>query len=118
LWLEVSDCLYLIDSVRASVNCAGAATVGRRTRGEGPHDAVCRPFPRSCPWVGPAGTFGDLAVISDDGRHVYATFDAGAGGMGGVAVIDVRTRKVVDRWDYPGTGRPHGVWYSKKKLRD
>ena len=64
--------------------------------------------------IGGAGTFGDLAVISDDGRFVYATFDAGLNGTGGVAVIDVRRRKVVDTWDYPGTGRPHGIWYSRK----
>jgi DNA-binding beta-propeller fold protein YncE len=67
--------------------------------------------------IGGAGTFGDLAVITKDGRHVYATFDAGASGTGGVAVVDVRSRTVVDTWAYPGTGRPHGIWYSKKKLR-
>ena len=32
-------------------------------------------------------------------------------GTGGVAVVNVRTRMVVDTWDYPGTGRPHGIWY-------
>ena len=64
-----------------------------------------------------AGTFGDLAVITGDGRYVYATFDAGTGGTGGVAVVDVRRRKVVDTWAYPGTGRPHGIWYSRRKLR-
>jgi YVTN family beta-propeller protein len=67
--------------------------------------------------IGAAGTFGDLAVMTRDGRHVYATFDAGATGTGGVAVVDVRRRKVVATWAYPGTGRPHGIWYSKKKLR-
>ena len=67
--------------------------------------------------IGGAGTFGDLAVITKDGRHVYATFDAGTGGTGGVAVVDVRTRTVVATWAYPGTGRPHGIWYSKKELR-
>jgi YVTN family beta-propeller protein len=63
--------------------------------------------------IGGATTFGDLAVITDDGRYVYATFDAGAGGTGGVAVVDVEKRKVVDTWPYPGTGRPHGLWFSK-----
>jgi DNA-binding beta-propeller fold protein YncE len=63
------------------------------------------------------GTFGDLAVMTGDGRFVYATFDAGANGTGGVAVVDVRRRKVVDRWAYPATGRPHGIWYSRRKLR-
>jgi YVTN family beta-propeller protein len=67
--------------------------------------------------IGETGTFGDLGVITDDGRLVYATFDAGATGVGGVAVIDVGTRKVVETWPYPGTGRPHGIWYSRKKLR-
>jgi len=38
----------------------------------------------------------NLAVITSDGRYVYATFDAGASGTGGVAVVDVRRRKVVD----------------------
>ena len=63
------------------------------------------------------GSFGDLAVMTSDGRYVYATFDRGMNGMGGVAVVNVRTRKVVDTWDYPGTGRPHGIWYSRKKLK-
>jgi hypothetical protein len=56
-------------------------------------------------------------VITSDGRHVYATFDAGASGTGGVVVVDVRRREVVATWPYPDTGRPHGVWYSRKKLR-
>jgi hypothetical protein len=63
-------------------------------------------------------TFGDLAVMTPDGRHVYATFDAGTGKTGGVAVVDVRTRTVVDEWAYPGLGRPHGIWYSRKKLHE
>ncbi|HEX7282447.1 MAG TPA: hypothetical protein VF239_10350, partial [Vicinamibacterales bacterium] len=65
------------------------------------------------PIAGP-GTFGNLAVMSDDGRYVYATYDAAIGGVGGVAVVDVRTRAVVQTWDYPGTGRPHGIWYLRK----
>jgi hypothetical protein len=56
-------------------------------------------------------------VITSDGRYVYATFDAGAGGTGGVAVVHVRTRQIVATWAYPGTGRPHGIWYSRKMLR-
>jgi hypothetical protein len=67
--------------------------------------------------IGGAGTFGDLAVMTGDGHYVYATFDAGIPGTGGVAVIDVRRRRVVETWAYPGTGRPHGIWYSRKKLR-
>jgi DNA-binding beta-propeller fold protein YncE len=67
--------------------------------------------------IGGAGTFGDLAVMTRDGRHVYATFDAGATGTGGVAMVNVRRRKVVATWAYPGTGRPHGIWYSSKKVR-
>jgi YVTN family beta-propeller protein len=70
----------------------------------------------SLPIAGP-NTFGDLAVMTRDGRYVYATFDSGATGTGGVAVVDVRSRKVVDSWAYPGTGRPHGIWYSRKKPR-
>ena len=30
--------------------------------------------------IGGAGTFGDLAVMTNDGQYVYATFDAGASG--------------------------------------
>ena len=67
--------------------------------------------------IGGPGTFGDLAVITNDGRHVYATFDSGASGIGGVAAVDVRERTVVATWAYPGTGRPHGVWFSRKRLR-
>ena len=64
------------------------------------------------------GTFGDLAVMTNNGHYVLATFDAGTGGTGGVRVVDVRTRTVVgEPWMYPGTGRPHGIWYSKKKPR-
>ena len=61
-----------------------------------------------------AGSFGDLAVISHDGRYVYATYDTQAAGRGGVAVVDVRTQTVVNTWQYPGIGRPHGIWYSRK----
>ncbi len=58
------------------------------------------------------GTFGDLAAISTDGRHVYATYDRGATGIGGVAVVDVKDRTVVDTWDYPTPGRTHGVAFT------
>ena len=67
--------------------------------------------------IGPAGSAGDLAVMTQNGHHVFATYDNGTAGTGGVAVVDVRTRAVVGTWDYPGTGRPHGVWYSKKQAR-
>lgn len=61
-----------------------------------------------------SGTFGDLAAMSRDGRFVYATFDRGQTGIGGVAVVDVKQHAVVDTWDYPGKGRPHGVAYSAR----
>jgi DNA-binding beta-propeller fold protein YncE len=67
--------------------------------------------------IGPAGSAGDLAVMTTNGHHVFATYDNGNLGTGGVAVVDVRTRVVVGSWAYPGTGRPHGVWYSKKQAR-
>ena len=67
--------------------------------------------------IGPAGSNGDLAVMSGNGHYVFATFDNLAGGTGGVAVVDVRTRTVVRDWQYPGTGRPHGIWHSRKKPR-
>ena len=67
--------------------------------------------------IGGPGTFGDLAVMTPDGRYVYATFDAGTTGTGGVAVVHVPTRKVIATWPYPGTGRPHGIWYSSRKPR-
>lgn len=61
--------------------------------------------------VAGAGTFGDLAVPSPDGRFVYMTFDAMAGGQGGVAKVDVHRRTLVDTFPYPGAGRPHGIAY-------
>ena len=67
--------------------------------------------------IGPAGSNGDLAVMSGNGHYVFATFDNLASGTGGVAVVDVRTRTVVRDWQYPGTGRPHGIWHSRKKPR-
>ena len=54
------------------------------------------------------GSFGDLAVMTSDGRYVYATFDRGINGTGGVAVVNVRTRMVVDTWDYPVPDVPTG----------
>ena len=66
--------------------------------------------------VGGAGTFGDLAVDSPEGRYVYATFDAGAAGQGGVARVDLDRGKV-ETWLYPGVGRPHGIAYSTAMLR-
>jgi DNA-binding beta-propeller fold protein YncE len=79
-------------------------------------DTLNRALLATVPIAG-AGTAGDLAVMSNDGQFVYATFDAGPAGTGGVAVVDVRSRQVVATWAYPGTGRPHGIWYSRKKLR-
>ena len=67
--------------------------------------------------IGGPGTAGDLAVMTPDGRYVYATFDAGMSGTGGVAVVHVPTRSVVATWPYPGSGRPHGIWYSSRKPR-
>jgi DNA-binding beta-propeller fold protein YncE len=64
------------------------------------------------------GTFGDLAVMAQNGRYVFATFDRGLPpNKGGVVVVDVRTRQIVNSWEYPGEGRPHGIWYSKKAAR-
>jgi DNA-binding beta-propeller fold protein YncE len=64
-----------------------------------------------------AGTFGDLAVPSPNGRFVYAVFDALAAGQGGVAKVDVHKRRVVDTFVYPGIGRPHGIAYVKARSR-
>jgi len=61
---------------------------------------------------------GDLAVMTQNGHFVYATYDNNIPGTGGIAVVDVRTRELVDRWQYPTTGRPHGIWYSKKTPRN
>ena len=64
------------------------------------------------------GTFGDLAVMTPNGRYVFATFDSGLPpNKGGIVVVDVRTRQIVNSWEYPGEGRPHGIWYSKKAAR-
>ena len=64
-----------------------------------------------------AGSFGDLAALSRDGRYVFATFDRGAGGTGGVAVVDACRHQLVRAWDYPATGRPHGIAYQPKGPR-
>jgi YVTN family beta-propeller protein len=66
--------------------------------------------------IGEEGTFGDLAVRSPDGRYVYATFDAGITGQGGIARVDVK-RRTVTRWWFPGVGRPHGIDYATVNLR-
>jgi DNA-binding beta-propeller fold protein YncE len=66
--------------------------------------------------LGGTGTFGDLAAMSKDGRFVYATFDRGVTGVGGVAVVDVRERMVVDTWAYPGVGRTHGIGWTSTRL--
>jgi hypothetical protein len=55
--------------------------------------------------------------MTKDGRFVYATFDAGTTGTGGVAVVDVRARRLIRTFAYPGAGRPHGIAYSWKKAR-
>jgi DNA-binding beta-propeller fold protein YncE len=62
------------------------------------------------------GSAGDLAVMTPNGHFVFATYDNGATGTGGIVVVDVRTREIV-KWNYPGTGRPHGIWYSRKAAR-
>ena len=61
------------------------------------------------------GTNGDLGVMSHDRRFVYATFDRGINGFGGVSVIDVKSMTRVATWDYPERGRPHGIAYSTTK---
>ena len=63
------------------------------------------------------GTFGDLAVLSPNGRYVYATFDSGMNGQGGVAVVDVHRQQKVATWAYPTTGRTHGIDYSTVRLQ-
>lgn len=67
--------------------------------------------------LGGSGTFGDLAAMSKDGRFVYATFDRGVAGVGGVAVVDIHNRSVVDTWPYPGVGRTHGIAWTATRLR-
>jgi DNA-binding beta-propeller fold protein YncE len=74
------------------------------------------PIVHVVPYAG-VGSVGDLAVMTPNGHHVFATYDKGTSGTGGVVVVDVRTRQIVDRWEYPGTGRPHGIWYSPKAAR-
>jgi DNA-binding beta-propeller fold protein YncE len=68
------------------------------------------------PIAGP-GSAGDLAVMTPNGHFVVATYDSGTTGKGGIVVVDVRTRQIVNGWEYPGTGRPHGIWYSRKAAR-
>jgi DNA-binding beta-propeller fold protein YncE len=71
------------------------------------------PVVQIVPYAGP-GAVGDLAVMTPNGHYIFATYDRGAFGTGGVVVVDVRTREIVNSWEYPGTGRPHGIWYSRK----
>jgi DNA-binding beta-propeller fold protein YncE len=61
------------------------------------------------------GSNGDLAVMTPNGHYVFATYDKGASGTGGVVVVDVRTQQIVNSWEFPGTGRPHGIWYSRDR---
>jgi DNA-binding beta-propeller fold protein YncE len=63
------------------------------------------------------GSMGDLAVLTPNGHYVFATYDNGMSGTGGVVVVDVRTQQIVNMWEFPGTGRPHGIWYSRKAAR-
>lgn len=72
---------------------------------------------KALPTVAIAPSFGDLAVMSRDGRYVFATFDRGQFCQGGVSVVDVRTRQVVASWPYPGLGRPHGIAHTQRKTR-
>ena len=67
--------------------------------------------------IADAGSAGDLAVMTPNGHFVFATYDNGSTGKGGIVVVDVRTREIVKGWEYPGTGRPHGIWYSRKAAR-
>ena len=102
------DELTLVVSLRgspASLGFIDTATVGAPT-----------PAVQVIEIAGP-GSAGDLAVMSPNGHFVFATYDKGTSGIGGVVVVDVRTREVVNSWDYPGTGRPHGIWYSRKAAR-
>jgi DNA-binding beta-propeller fold protein YncE len=64
-----------------------------------------------------AGTMGDLAVASPDGRYVYATFDATQTGQGGVAKVDAFRRTLVDTFPYPDLGRPHGIAYVRGRIQ-
>ena len=62
---------------------------------------IVTPFVQVIPIAG-AGTFGDLAVMTPNGRYVFATFDRGLPpNKGGIAVVDVQTRQVVNWWEYP-----------------
>ena len=63
--------------------------------------------------IATAGAAGDLAVMTPNGHYVFATYDRGMSGRGGVVVVDVRRGQIVNTWEFPGTGRPHGIWYSR-----
>ena len=39
--------------------------------------------------IGPEGSAGDLAVMTMNGHYVFATYDNGTAGTGGIAVVDV-----------------------------
>ena len=63
-----------------------------------------------------AGTFGDLAVLSPDGRLVYATFDAGANGVGGVASSMRRPARRLARGRIRASAGRTGSWYSTVRV--
>ena len=60
--------------------------------------------------IGPAGSAGDLAVMTTNGHHVFATYDNGIAGTGGIAVVDVRTREVMDTWAYRNRPAARVYW--------
>ncbi len=55
------------------------------------------------------GTIAAHNWLSANGRYAFVSYEGGD--APGIAVVDHRTNEVVSRIDYPGGGRPHGVYY-------
>lgn len=63
-----------------------------------------------------AGTVAGHNWLSADGRYSFVTYEDVF--SPGIAVVDHRTQRVVDRWSYPGEGSPHGVFYNDPAATD
>ncbi|HSH77289.1 MAG TPA: YncE family protein [Herpetosiphonaceae bacterium] len=62
----------------------------------------------SVEWVNIAGTTTGHNALSANGRYSFIAIE---GGTPGVAVIDHQSQQVVDMYQYPQGGKPHGVFY-------
>ena len=57
----------------------------------------------------------NASSIHAEGREARAMLDNARAEV--AALASVTAREVVSTWAYPATGRPHGVWFSRRQLR-